>query len=89
MKYNVYLWCGSGYQTDVITVEADCEEQAVERAVVEAEMNRPYLFFDDCENLEQMEEQGEVLYIDATMEGAQQPHYIDATNLRIEEVKEK
>lgn len=52
MKYNVYLWCGSGYQTDVITVEADCEEQAVERAVIEAEMNRPYLFFDDCENLE-------------------------------------
>ena len=88
MKYNVYLWSGAGYQMDVITVEADCEEEALELAVVEAEKSKSYLFFDDVDNLDEMIDNGLLAYVDATMEGAEQPHYVDATNLRIEKVKE-
>lgn len=85
-KYDVYLWSGAGYTLDRIQVEADHEEQALEMAVVEAEEKKPYLFFDECEEVEEMEKQGLVLYIDATQYGACEPHYIDAQNLRIEEV---
>ena len=87
MLYNVYMWSGGGYQLDKIEVDADHESQALERAIVKAEQGRQYLFFDDCDDLEQMEESGLVLYVDATMEGAERPHYIDAQNLRIEAVK--
>lgn len=87
MFYNVYIWSGVGYQLDKIQVDADWAEQALERAIVEAERGRQYLFFDDCNDLEQMERAGLVLYVDATMEGAKRPHYIDAQNLKIEAVK--
>lgn len=87
MFYNVYIWSGVGYQLDKIQVDADWAEQALERAIVEAERGRQYLFFDDCNDLEQMERAGLVLYVDATMEGAERPHYIDAQNLKIEAVK--
>lgn len=87
MLYNVYMWSGGGYQLDKIQVDADWAEQALERAIVEAERGRQYLFFDDCNDLEQMERAGLVLYVDATMEGAERPHYIDAQNLKIEAVK--
>lgn len=86
--YNVFLWSGAGYTLDKIEVMADCEEQALDLAVVQIEkQGKTGLFFDDCEEIEKMEEQGLVLYIDATMEGASAPHYIDAQNLRIEAVK--
>lgn len=87
MFYDVYMWSGGGYTLDKITVDADHESQALERAIVEAERDRQYLFFDDCDDLEEMERGGLVLYVDATMEGAERPHYIDAQNLRIEAVK--
>lgn len=85
-KYDVYLWSGAGYTLDRFTVEATHAEEALELAVVEAEKTSPYLFFDECEEVEEMEEQGLVIYMDATLNGATSPHYIDAQNLRIEEV---
>lgn len=88
-KYEVGLWCGSGYQLTTFEVDADCEESALEKAIVQAENESLFgLFFDEYDDLEKLEELGEVLYVDATMEGASQPHYVDATNLRIIEVKE-
>lgn len=84
IKFDVYMWCGAGYSLERIPVEAEDEEQALELAVVIAEEQKPWLFFDECEDVEEMEEQGLVLYVDATMLGACQPHYIDAQNLRIE-----
>lgn len=84
-EYNIYLWSGAGYTLDKFTTEADHEEEALEQVVAMLDLaGRNYLFFDDCEDLEEMERQGLVLYIDATMKGAKKPHYIDAQNLRIE-----
>lgn len=86
-KYKVMLWNGAGYWLHTETVEANYEEEALEKAVAKIEKEKKdYLFFDDVEDLEKMEEEGLVLYVDATMEGATSPHWIDITNLRIEEV---
>lgn len=84
-EYNVYLWSGIGYTLDKFTTEASHEEEALEQVVAMLDLSgHNHLFFDDCEDVEEMEEQGLVLYIDATMCGAKKPHYIDAQNLRIE-----
>lgn len=89
LEYNVMLWSGAGYTLHVETVEAYHEEHALEVAVARIEKKGlEGLFFDECEELEQMEEQGLVLYVDATTEGASAPHWIDAQNLRIEEIKQ-
>lgn len=88
-KYNVHLWCGAGYQlTSFNGIEAEHAEQALEIAVTQAEeKGLKGLFWDECEDLAELEEQGLVLYVDATLEGAKEPHYVDLTNLRIEELK--
>lgn len=86
-KYNIQLWNGAGYWLHTESVEASHEEEALEKTVAKLEKEKKdYLFFDDVEDLEKMEEEGLVLYVDATTEGATSPHWIDATNLRIEEV---
>lgn len=87
-KYNVYLWSGAGYElTPFLGIEAYSEQEAVEIAVAKAEENGwEGLFWDDCEDLSVKYEFGEVLYIDATMHGASKPHYIDCTELRVEEI---
>lgn len=86
-KYNVLLWSGAGYELHGVEVEASHEEHALEMAVAKIEeQGLKGLFFDECEDLEQMEEQGLVLYVDAMTEGANAPHWVDAQNLRIEEI---
>ena len=92
-KYEVRLWQGSGYILDQFFVEADSEEEALERAVVLAEkagMNR--LFLDEWvenatdDEIEEAENDGSLVYVDATMEGANYPHYIYGENLAIIEL---
>lgn len=52
-KYEVGLWCGSGYQLTTFEVDADCEESALEKAIVQAENESLFgLFFDECDDLE-------------------------------------
>lgn len=86
-KYDVKLWNGVGYWLHTESVEASHEEEALEKTVAKIEKEeKDWLFFDDFEDLEKMEEEGLVLYVDATIEGASKPHWIDATNLRIEVV---
>lgn len=89
-KYNVYLWSGAGYSLDKIEVNSDFNFDygtILEMAVAKAEKEgKDYLFFEGCEDIEEMEEQGLVIYVDATEYGAG-VHYVDAQNLRIEQVK--
>lgn len=87
-RFEVGLWSGAGYQLSIYEVDADCEEEALEKAVVQVENEGSIgLFWDEVEDLEKFEELGEVLYVDATMEGAMYPHYVDATNLRIRRIE--
>lgn len=82
-EYIVYMWPFAGYQTYPFKVEASHEQEAVEKAVARADEQGDVQFFaDDVEDAEQHPDL--YLYVDATMEGASQPHYIDAQNLRIE-----
>lgn len=82
-KFVVYLWPFAGYQMIPFEVEANHEEEALEKAVAKAEEEGNYsVFADDVEDAENHPDL--YMYVDATMEGASQPHYVDAQNLRIE-----
>jgi hypothetical protein len=84
-QYKVYFWPFSGYDLHPIEVEAYNEEEALEKAVAKLEEEGLVGFFaDDVEDVENHPDL--YLYVDATMEGASEPHYIDAQNLRIEKV---
>lgn len=85
--YKISLWSGVGYSLESFEVEADSIDEALESVVYLVEQQKKdYLFFDEVENLESLESAGEVLYIDATMQGAG-VHYIDSTNLKIEVIQ--
>lgn len=87
VKYRVGLWSGVGYSLESFEVEADSIDDALESVVcLVEEQKKDYLFFDEVENLESLESWGEVLYIDATMQGGG-VHYIDSTNLKIEVIQ--
>ena len=86
-KYKISLWSGVGYSLESFEVEADSVEDALESVVCLVDkQKKDYLFFDEVENLESLESAGEVLYIDATMQGGG-VHYIDSTNLKIEVIQ--
>lgn len=86
-KYKVGLWCGAGYELHIEEVEAEHPQHALEVAVVQIEEKGLFgLFWDEVEMRDEMEQMGELIYVDATMDGAKEPHYVDGTNLRIEEV---
>ena len=86
-KYRVGLWCGAGYELHIEEVEACHPQHALEVAVAQIEeKGLSGLFWDEVEDREEMEQMGELIYVDATMDGAKEPHYVDGTNLRIEEV---
>lgn len=97
--YRVCIWNGSGYSLYEYVVYADSEQVALELAVKYAEIEEdPVLFSyeeledeytllgDDYNSLEQYLDENYV-YVDATMEGAEQPWFILSENLRIEEEK--
>lgn len=83
--YLVKLWCGSGYQIRPFGVYADSEEEALEKVVAYLDKEGDNsLFFDDIiENTDEALEDDNFLYIDATREGASEPHWITTENLSI------
>lgn len=101
--YGVKLWQGSGYQIQPFGVYASDEDEALNAVVAYCEKNgythlfadddaqslsddleKDGIYFDDAEAI--MDEH--FLYVDATMEGAQEPHYIYAENLSIQPMPE-
>lgn len=86
--YNVYLWSG-GYALDEFRTIADSEEEALDIIIAEVVNNglKGYFYEVDEVDEEELEASGGLLYIDATMEGADRPVYIDAYNTRVEENK--
>lgn len=99
-KYRVYLWNGKGYILTPFDVYANNEEEALEIVVayIDKEGDKYNLFADEEEqsyvdeeyngNREEAEYdpmyQESFFYVDGTMEGAEQPHYIRCENLKIE-----
>lgn len=79
--YTVYLWPFAGYETYPVHVEANDEQHALEKAVAKLEEEGKLGFFADAEDAEGHDDL--YVYVDATMEGANEPHYVDAQNLRI------
>ena len=98
-RYRVSLWNGKGYGLTPFDVFANNEGEALEIVVahIDNEGDKYNLFADDEEqefiddeyngNREEAEEDPtyleSFLYVDATMEGARQPHYIWAQNASI------
>lgn len=101
-NYEVGFWPGGGYHLHTVTVNADSDEQALEKAVVQLEKdNLTGLILDPAEVEAEAEKDGiynpetgegtrefyeTYMYVDATMEGASQPWYVYAQNLRIREI---
>ena len=99
-RYRVSLWNGIGYGLTPFDVFANNESEALDIVVtyLDNEGDKYNLFADDEEqefidheykgNREEAEEdpiyQESFLYVDATREGARQPHYIWEQNLSIE-----
>lgn len=87
--YIVKLWWGSGYMTDNYNAYAFNEEEALNYVVAYIEKHDPETLaaVDEIarenENDEYFDET--FMYVDATMEGASEPHYIWAENLAIAE----
>ena len=93
----VRIWPGAGYYLPAFGAYANSEEEALNEVVawLEREHDGGGFFVDDSveREREEMEEQGMseeeiaenidkwALYVDATMEGARQPHYIYFENL--------
>lgn len=89
-QYVVYLRPFAGDKLIPFVVSATDDEQALERAVAQAEKvcpsvlrsssaMVPHLTDDDIDD--------EYIYVDATSEGASQPYYIDAYSTKIEPKK--
>lgn len=96
--FKVSLWSGFGYACYEYIVYADHVQTALELAVKYAEINDdPVLFSRNLleETAEDLNEDTEeyidenYIYIDATMEGAEQPWYILRENCDIKEIKEE
>ena len=89
--YIVRICPGSGYYLPAYKVYANSEEEALYICVAWLEKNDPNMLVDDWynERLKDGEDEeildSEFIYIDATMEGADSPHYILADNLKIYE----
>lgn len=99
--YSVNIWSGVGYTTSEYNVYAGGEQEALELAVKFAEKNndgclRSYaeveeeyedLDLEDTSLDEYLDEN--YVYVDATMEGAEEPWFVLRENLKIEEIKEE
>lgn len=99
--YKVCLWNGSGYSLYEYGVYANNEEEALNLAVKYAERDEDPVIFsyeeveneytllgDDYDTIEDYLDEN-YIYVDATMEGANEPWFILRENARIEFVKEE
>ena len=96
-KYLVGIWPGSGYLLLHYAAYADSGEEALEYVVAYCEENGDNIFCDEYVKREREELAAEgrdeeeidyeignwALYVDATMVGAQEPHYLFLENLKI------
>ena len=91
--YLVKLWWGSGYMLDCYNAYAFSEEEALDYVVAHIEKTHPEWLesSDECANAlkeeydeDSIEFQETFMYVDATTEGASEPHYIYSENLAIE-----
>ena len=93
--YEIGLWWGSGYTLDMYRAYAFSGEEALNYVVAYIEKTHPKWLesSDECAH-EMMKEYDEespefqetFMYVDATSEGADEPHYIWSENLRIKEL---
>lgn len=87
--YVVRIWPGSGYYLPAYKVYANNEQEALEICVAWLEDDDPSMLQDDIyqrcidEGDDEEELDSIFLYVDATMEGASEPHYIFAENLNV------
>ena len=93
--YEIGLWWGSGYTLDMYRAYAFSEEEALNYVVAYIEKTHPKWLesSDECAHdmmkeydEESPEFQETFMYVDATSEGADEPHYIWSENLRIKEL---
>lgn len=93
--YEIGLWWGSGYTLDMYRAYAFSEEEALNYVVAYIEKTHPKWLesSDECAHdmmkeydEESPEFQETFMYVDATSEGADEPHYIWSENLRIREL---
>ena len=93
--YEIGLWWGSGYVLDMYKAYAFDGEEALNYVVAYIEKTHPKWLegSDECAH-DMMKEYGEespefqetFMYVDATGEGADKPHFIWAENLRIRQI---
>lgn len=92
MYYTVYLWPLNmgGYQLDAYSTQASSEEEALEKIVAHLVNNNFHAYYCEVDDIDEDDayDMG-LMYIDATMEGADRPVYIDISNARIEKGKVK
>lgn len=98
--FKVCLWSGAGYALYDYNVYAGDEEEALNLAVMYAEQNEdPVIFsyeeveqdaaeFDEGDNTEEFIDNN-YIYVDATMEGAEEPWFVLRENARIERIEEE
>lgn len=86
--YAVKIWWGSGYIMDCYCAYANNEESALEFVVAWLEENNPKSLEAVDKDAESYSDDGDTIddifiYVDATMEGASEPHYLYSNNLTI------
>ncbi len=101
--YLIQIWSGKGYILSPFVVFADDEESALERTVAYCEKNDfPDLIQDeDVESYKkELESEGKseeeiedeisktYLYVDPTMEGGDEPHYLYIENLHLKKIND-
>ena len=92
-NYKVSLWPGNGYSMSEFTVKAEEETEALEKVIAWLDNEDDDSLFADSdvdrmdeEEKEEMEDNGQIMYVDGTEFGANNIHYIWSENLRIERI---
>lgn len=97
-NWSVFLWPGSGYVLERFDVNADGEEDALDKVTAQIVNDDDRRFFVEVEDVEnnpedygaEVDDDGyiendpeEWLYVDATMDGADRPVYLNIENAKI------
>ena len=78
--YTIMLWPFQGYGLVPFEVAACCDEEAIEKAVAQAEKEYPAVL-QEVAGIDEDDER--FLYVDATPEGASRAYYVDFLNMKI------
>lgn len=96
--FEVGLWPGFGYTLNVYKVGADHEEKAIDVLVaylIENNLHQYYMTEEEAEaeanengmDVDEWEEAADYLYVDATMEGAPYPVYLNIRETKINKIR--